>query len=66
MKSFKQFRENIEIDQKRLELQKDASQQRLRAQDRKRKREMEKRMDELERTLPDKTADEVMDRLGRN
>ena len=64
MKSFKQFRENV-LDQKRLDLQKDAVQQRLRAQKDKKNNEIKQRMDQLERDLPDETAAKVIDALKR-
>lgn len=65
MKSFQQFRENSVIDQKRLELQKDVARQRIDAQRDKKKDELNKRIDQLERDLPDATADLVIDKLRR-
>ena len=65
MKSFQQFRENIAIDQKRLELQKNVARQRIDAQKDKKKDELNKRIDQLERDLPDATADLVIDKLRR-
>ena len=68
MKSFEQFRESA-IDQKRLEMQKDIAKQRIQAKidTRKDKRSIDvsRRLDQMERELPDDTADEVIKRLKR-
>ena len=68
MKSFKDFRESA-IDQKRLEMQKDIAKQRIQAKidTRKDKRSIDvsRRLDQMERELPDDTADEVIRRLKR-
>ena len=68
MKSFEQFRESA-IDQKRLEMQKDIAKQRIQAKidTRKDKRSIDvsRRLDQIERELPDDTADEVIRRLKR-
>ena len=68
MKSFKDFRESA-IDQKRLEMQKDIAKQRIQAKidTRKDKRSIDvsRRLDQMERELPDDTAKEVIRRLRR-
>ena len=67
MKTFKQF-ESV-IDQKRLEMQKDIAKQRIQAKidTKKDKRaiDVSRRLDQIERELPDETADEIMRRLTR-
>tara|TARA_B100002019_G_scaffold12275_1_gene9928 strand:+ start:287 stop:496 length:210 start_codon:yes stop_codon:yes gene_type:complete len=67
MKTFKQF-ESV-IDQKRLEMQKDIAKQRIQAKidTKKDKRaiDVSRRLDQIERELPDETADEIMRRLKR-
>ena len=67
MKTFKQF-ESV-IDQKRLEMQKDIAKQRIQAKidTKKDKRaiDVSRRLDQIERELPDETSDEIMRRLKR-
>ena len=67
MKTFKQF-ESV-LDAKRQEMQKDIATQRVQAKidTRKNKRsdEVSRRLDQIERELPDDTADEVIRRLKR-
>ena len=67
MKTFKQF-ESV-LDAKRQEMQKDIATQRVQAKidTRKNKRsdEVSRRLDQIERELPDDTAAEVIRRLKR-
>ena len=68
MKSFEQFRESV-LDQKRAELQKDATTQRVQSKidSKKDKRaiDLQRRLDQIERDMPDETADKVIDKLRR-
>ena len=68
MKSFREFKESV-LDAKRQEMQKDIATQRVQAKidTRKNKRsdEVSRRLDQIERELPDDTADEVIRRLKR-
>ena len=68
MKSFKDFRESV-LDAKRQEMQKDIATQRVQAKidTRKDKRSIDvsRRLDQMERELPDDTAKEVIRRLRR-
>ena len=68
MKSFKEFKESV-IDQKRLEMQKDIAKQRIQAKidtkKDKRSIDVSRRLDQIERDMPDETADEVIRRLKR-
>ena len=68
MKSFREFKESV-LDAKRQEMQKDIATQRVQAKidTRKNKRsdEVSRRLDQIERELPDDTAAEVIRRLKR-
>ena len=68
MKSFKQFKEGL-LDQKRADLQKDATVQRVQSKMElkkdKRAIDLQRRLDQIERDMPDETADEVVKRLRR-
>ena len=68
MKSYNQFKESL-LDQKRAELQKDATAQRVQSKidSKKDKRaiDLQRRLDQIERDMPDETADEVVRRLRR-
>ena len=69
MKSFKHFMEKSELDAKRLEMQKNVFKtdfkNKIEIKRDKRKAELAQRIDQLERQLPDDTADEVVRRLKK-
>ncbi len=69
MKSFKHFMEASELDAKRLEMQKNVFKSdfknKIEIKRDKRKAELAQRIDQLEKDLPDDTADEVVRRLKK-